>query len=425
MLSLLVIIGGDTLALVAATAVGEPRTVLVVGLVAMVVWGSRGLYGRRFTLSVIDDVPAILLGVLAGIAVLALISNGSLPLRGAGLETWLASVVVARAVAYRWVTSRRRRGREVFPALLVGRGARADMLAERIRQHPETGLRLVQRRSMTTFRRTPTADDIGELRRAAARHDVSDVFICGHQGMLGELVDELRRWRTTETAVHVVPGLFEFHLLGRGAGEVWGVPLETVRRPGHHWTARAVKRSMDVALSATALLVLSPVILVVALAVRIEVGPSIIYRQVRVGRSGRTFSLLKFRSVPPTVKAETQWSVVDRSVLGVVGRFIRRFSLDELPQLFNVLKGDMSLVGPRPERPEYVDSFEDQVEGYRHRHRAPVGLTGLAAVKGLRGNSSLHERVYFDNLYIENWSIWLDVKILLRTVVSVLRGTGS
>jgi lipopolysaccharide/colanic/teichoic acid biosynthesis glycosyltransferase len=111
--------------------------------------------------------------------------------------------------------------------------------------------------------------------------------------------------------------------------------------------------------------------------------------------------------------------------VGPIGRFIRHYSLDELPQLWNVLKGDMSLVGPRPERPEYVARFSQEFPHYQFRHRAPVGLTGLAAVEGLRGNTSIHDRAYFDNLYVESWSYWADIKIIARTVLAVARGTGS
>ena len=164
---------------------------------------------------------------------------------------------------------------------------------------------------------------------------------------------------------------------------------------------------------------------VAALAVRIELGAAVLYRQERVGRGGQPFQLLKLRTMrPPTPGAPAGWST-DFARVGPVGRFLRRYSLDELPQLFNVLRGDMSLVGPRPERPEYVEEFGRAVPSYVHRHRMMVGLTGLAAVEGLRGDTSIEERARFDNWYIENWSLWLDLTILVRTVVAVLRGTGG
>jgi lipopolysaccharide/colanic/teichoic acid biosynthesis glycosyltransferase len=136
--------------------------------------------------------------------------------------------------------------------------------------------------------------------------------------------------------------------------------------------------------------------------------------------------VLKFRSMRPTAPGEAaSWSAERDPRVGRVGAFIRRYSLDELPQLVNVVKGDMSLVGPRPERPEYVLAFSERYPRYGDRHRVPAGMTGLAAVEGLRGDTSIEDRAYFDNVYIENWSLWLDVKILVRTFVSVVRGTGA
>jgi lipopolysaccharide/colanic/teichoic acid biosynthesis glycosyltransferase len=187
---------------------------------------------------------------------------------------------------------------------------------------------------------------------------------------------------------------------------------------------RAAKRVLDVTASAVALVMIAPVLAVVALMVRLD-GPGILFRQERIGRDGHPFHLLKFRSMRPLREGETAAWAVDADRYGRFGKFLRRYSLDELPQLVNVLMGDMSLVGPRPERPEYVALFGAQIFSYRHRHRVTVGLTGLAAVEGLRGDSSIDERARFDNWYIENWSLWLDMKILARTVVAVLKGSGS
>ena len=152
-----------------------------------------------------------------------------------------------------------------------------------------------------------------------------------------------------------------------------------------------------------------------------------IFRQVRVGRDGREFEVFKFRSMRPADPGESdvQWSIAKDSRVGTVGRFIRKTSLDELPQLFNILRGDMTFVGPRPERPHFVAQFRADLPHYQHRHRVPVGLTGLAQVSGLRGDTSIDDRARFDNFYIENWSLWLDVKVILRTVRHVLSPSGS
>jgi lipopolysaccharide/colanic/teichoic acid biosynthesis glycosyltransferase len=189
--------------------------------------------------------------------------------------------------------------------------------------------------------------------------------------------------------------------------------------------ARATKRTMDVLGALVGLLLVLPILLVAAIAVRIEGGPGVIFRQTRVGQHGRRFTLYKLRSLKPeTGEGDVRWNIDHDSRLGRVGRFIRATAIDELPQLVNVLTGDMSLVGPRPERPHFVEQFSATVPGYAARHRVPVGLTGLAVVKGLRGDTSIADRARHDNFYIENWSLWLDIKIILRTFREVLLRRG-
>jgi lipopolysaccharide/colanic/teichoic acid biosynthesis glycosyltransferase len=198
-----------------------------------------------------------------------------------------------------------------------------------------------------------------------------------------------------------------------------------------------VKYGLDRIVAAFLLLLTSPVLGASALAIWITMGRPLFHRQPRVGRDGRIFEMLKFRSMSGSPEAsgeaDLDWA---QAQLGAgssadgentpdrrtpVGRFLRRFSLDELPQLWNVFRGDMSLVGPRPERVDYVREFERAVYRYGERHRVKSGITGWAQVNGLRGKTSLADRVEWDNYYIENWSLWLDFKILLLTVLAVFR----
>jgi lipopolysaccharide/colanic/teichoic acid biosynthesis glycosyltransferase len=182
---------------------------------------------------------------------------------------------------------------------------------------------------------------------------------------------------------------------------------------------------MDIGLSALALLVLSPLLAVIAVAVRIEGGPGVLFRQIRVGRDGEPFELLKFRSIVATpAQGDTTWTV-SHDRIGPVGRLLRRTSMDELPQLLNILRGDMTLVGPRPERPHFVDRFSQDYPHYRYRHRVTSGLTGLAQVNGLRGNTSIEDRARFDNYYIDHWSLWMDVKVIARTISEVVFARGA
>jgi exopolysaccharide biosynthesis polyprenyl glycosylphosphotransferase len=182
---------------------------------------------------------------------------------------------------------------------------------------------------------------------------------------------------------------------------------------------------MDVCVSALLLLILSPLLLLIAVLVRLSSPGSVLYKQERVGIDGTPFSILKFRSMRTNAEAVTGpvWAKRDDPRRTAVGTFIRKTSLDELPQLLNVLKGEMSLVGPRPERPYFVEQFRERVPKYLDRHRVKTGMTGWAQVNGLRGDTSIEERIKFDLYYIENWSLALDFKILLRTVRAALSFT--
>ena len=212
---------------------------------------------------------------------------------------------------------------------------------------------------------------------------------------------------------------------------VGGIALVSPRRADPQAWQFTVKYALDRILAGLALFLLSPLLAILGLAVLVSMGRPVFFRQVRVGRDGRSFEMLKFRSMRPSTAPGATLHVVSPDVLGPggveggedrrtrVGSFLRRSSLDELPQLINVLRGDMSLVGPRPERPEYVSEFQQTVYRYGDRHRVKAGITGWAQVHGLRGRTSLADRAEWDNFYIENFSLWLDLKISLMTTAAV------
>lgn len=189
----------------------------------------------------------------------------------------------------------------------------------------------------------------------------------------------------------------------------------------HHYPRG--KRIFDASMAGLALVLLAPLMLTIALISRLVDGPHVLFAQRRVGHGGKEFILLKFRSLAPESdqEAATRWNVDDDERLSGWGNWLRRTSLDELPQLINVLRGEMSLVGPRPERPHFVNHFSLIHPRYPDRHRMPVGLTGLAQVNGLRGDTSISERARLDNHYIDNWSFWVDLAILLRTPMAIVR----
>ncbi|MEZ5411905.1 MAG: sugar transferase [Acidimicrobiales bacterium] len=235
------------------------------------------------------------------------------------------------------------------------------------------------------------------------------------------LAQKVARWAAQQgMAVHAVP---RFHGMGMGLDSTSpdrarGYALVRLQRSAHPHLSIRLKRLMDVAVSGTFLLLASPLMTVAALAVRLSGPGPILFAQERVGQHGRPIVVRKFRSMTMSAKSDTEWNAEARVTR--IGRLLRRTNIDELPQLISVLVGDMSLVGPRPERPAFVEHFRQQIPDYDDRHRLPVGLTGLAQVAGLRGDTSIAERVKYDNLYIDQWRLRADVEILLRTVTAIL-----
>jgi exopolysaccharide biosynthesis polyprenyl glycosylphosphotransferase len=194
-----------------------------------------------------------------------------------------------------------------------------------------------------------------------------------------------------------------------------------LRRSTMRSSGRVVKRAFDSTVAAVMLFLCAPLFGLLALTVKLTSPGPVYFRQRRIGKNGREVEILKFRSMRVNSESDTQWSVDADTRVTKVGALMRKTSLDELPQLWNVLRGDMSLVGPRPERPFFVQQFEQEVPRYADRHRVPVGLTGLAQVNGLRGDTSIEDRAWFDNHYIENWSVAGDLVILARTAGAVIK----
>ena len=222
--------------------------------------------------------------------------------------------------------------------------------------------------------------------------------------------------------IHVVPDLFRFASLRGGVEEFEGMPFIHLREsPLHGWSS-AAKRVFDIVFSLGVLIGLSPLLLVLALLVKLTSRGPVLYRQERMGLDGQRFRMLKFRTMRVDAEAETGpvWATTADTRRSPLGAWLRRFSLDELPQFVNVLRGEMSVVGPRPERPVFVERFRQTVPGYMLRHKVKAGVTGWAQVNGLRGNTSLEKRIEFDLEYIERWSLGMDLKIIALTMVKIL-----
>ncbi|MFK0250309.1 sugar transferase [Amycolatopsis azurea] len=410
---------------------GWPTAGLVAATVAATSAVGLSGYQWRSMPSVLDDLPRIVSRILA--VALFVVSVPLLASRpGIARDALLCALmllvvtIAARALAYGTVVFLRRRGIGLANTVVVGSGEEGLRIGRALEAEPSYGARM-----MGFIDDGPDPGDestpgqlgrLDELPRLLRDYDIGLLIVAFGGSGSDSLVDLLRTLGRSRCEIFVLPRLFEMY---GGTGRVQlvdGITLAHTRRAAFRCRSLILKRILGTVLAGLALVVLSPLLAVVAIAVRHEGGPGVIFRQQRIGMDGVPFTLYKFRSLKPVGdEGDVRWNIDNDSRLGPVGRFIRRTSLDELPQLWNIVKGDMFIVGPRPERPHFVEKFSDTVPGYQHRHRVPVGLTGYAVTQGLRGDTSIERRATFDNLYAESWSLWLDVKIVLRTVRQVLR----
>ncbi len=413
---------GDVAALsIALTVVeGSLASTLLFGGFAVTGLVAIGSYRLRCTLSALDDAPR-----LAGAVGVAALAAAPFAGRGSGVLLQAAllvpSIVIIRMFSYATVRAWRRRGlRE--PAIIAGSGHVGIELAEVIEMHPEFGLDFIG------FVGAPFPDlpgpllgEIARMPEIVSEHRARRVIVAFGPTREADLITVLRTAMLRAVQVHIVPRFFEVGVAPRGSDvdDLWGIPVYRVRQAALQRWAWRFKRALDVAVAGTMLLLALPVMAMAAVAVKFASPGPVLFRQRRIGQHGEEIEVLKFRTLP-TDHIDDAFNTAEARYHNI-GWFLRRSSIDELPQLWNVLRGDMSIVGPRPERGYLVEQFNDEVYGYRDRHRLPVGLTGWAQVHGLRGETSLRERVRFDNHYIEHWSLWHDFVILMRTVAAVFQ----
>ncbi|MEK7805592.1 MAG: exopolysaccharide biosynthesis polyprenyl glycosylphosphotransferase, partial [Planctomycetota bacterium] len=230
---------------------------------------------------------------------------------------------------------------------------------------------------------------------------------------------EVLEWIGDETvSIMVLPDLFEFVTLRGSVSEFEGMPLISLRdTPLYGWNI-IVKRVLDIVFSSLVIIFTSPVMLIIAILIKLTSGGPLLLKQERMGLDGKTFNMLKFRTMFANAEQETGpvWAKKDDPRRTKIGKLLRKTSMDELPQFFNVLKGDMSIVGPRPERPVFIENFRNTIPKYMLRHKMKAGITGWAQVSGWRGNTSLEKRIEYDLYYIENWSLNFDLKIIWLTL---------
>jgi exopolysaccharide biosynthesis polyprenyl glycosylphosphotransferase len=340
------------------------------------------------------------------------------------------AVIIGRAVAYALGRAAKARGIASERTLIVGEGELAVGLAKTLLEHQEFGLRPVGFLGRTSEGSgiLPFLGECAELDHVVQEHAVSRVLVAFGATNDKDVATVLRASERTPAEIHVVPRFFELSGIPQGAAvdDVCGIPLFHLRRPALRSAARLEKRAFDLAGASFLLLLTAPLLAIAALAVRMSSPGPILFRQKRVGLNGQLFEIVKFRTMYVNDDSDTTWFAGEDDRVTRVGRILRMTSIDELPQLFNVLRGEMSIVGPRPERPHYTDQFAATVSRYDDRHRVLGGITGWAQIHGRsRGMDAVPERARLDNYYIENWSVWRDLVIIVRTVGVLLRGDGG
>ncbi|MGA7303445.1 MAG: undecaprenyl-phosphate glucose phosphotransferase [Rhodothermales bacterium] len=398
----------------------------------MVIWGvvflASGLYSsdsaQRLPLLVYAVLRAVFLGMAASVAGLFFyraFSFSRLHMLLFGIVT-TGLMVLLRAVLYTVIRQSRKHGRNLKRVLILGAGKVGRRLAKAFRQYPLMGYEVVgflddQKAGPDILGPTSALSEVMDRLEAADR-SIDSVYIALPVQALSKVRDVTEVLSTRLASVCLVPDILQFDLLNSRISEVDGLPVIHLADEPPIAFGRVVKRGLDIVFSAAVLLILSPLYLLIALGVRFSSPGPVLYRQLRMGLNGHQFEILKFRSMPLGAESNSGpvWAKKGERRATRFGSFLRQSSLDELPQFINVLKGDMSVVGPRPERPHFIEDFKNRVPRYMLRHKMKAGITGWAQVHGLRGDTSIEKRIEYDLYYIQNWSLGLDLKIMLLTL---------
>ena len=400
----------------------------------------RGLYDWHVRLQILDDVRGIVVATaLAGTTILSLRvvlgQADGVAAQSVRLWAFAASYLVVGRLALEWSRLHTRRaGDTAKPTLIIGAGRIGHLVANRLIEHPEFGLQPVgfldKEPLADPHPKVPILGASWDLEHVIQERAIEHVVVAFSTAPSEVLLRQVKRCEKAGVGVSLVPRLFEYMTEDLTVEHIGGLPLISARRAAPNGWQFAVKYAVDRVVAAVLLLLALPLLALLALGVALSTGRPVLFRQTRVGLGGRQFDIFKFRTMtdmasdPPDLEEVLMAKVAPGGVEGVdrrtrVGSLLRRLSLDELPQLINVVRGEMSLIGPRPERPHFVEIFERTIPRYGDRHRVKPGITGWAQIHGLRGKTSLSDRVEWDNYYVENWSLWLDFKIMLTTVFVV------
>ncbi len=323
----------------------------------------------------------------------------------------------------------RRHGYNQRHVVIVGAGQLGTNIATRLRAAPWAGFNIHgfydddPTKAGTRIAGIAIRGSVSQMFEDLEREPMDQVWIAlplRAEERIREVLDGLR---LHTVQVRLVPDIFNFSLLHHSVSEIVGLPVINLTDSPLDGPHRVTKAIEDFVFAALFLALISPLMLLIAIGIKLGSRGPVLYRQERVTWNGERFGMLKFRSMPMDVEATTGpvWSQPGEQRATRFGAFLRRTSLDELPQFINVLRGEMSIVGPRPERPEFVERFKHEIPGYMQKHLVKAGITGWAQVNDLRGNTDLSERIQYDLYYIENWSIWFDLRIIALTLIHLVR----
>ncbi len=403
----------------------------------------QGLYRLRRGRSRVDDffavfvgtILAVVFGIVATLYVQTYFATNAAKDRGAfevSQVVWAIFLVLNVGLTYasrevmREVFERRwRAGIGLKRILIAGAGELGRLVADKILEHRELGYQIVgfvddrAAGDHLGYRGLPLLGTIAEASDIAARESIDHLYVALPPDQHVQMLDLIETTSRECVDVKVVPDLLQVIALRARLEDLDCVPVININDVPLQGLNSAVKRALDVVLSAAALAVLTVPIAIISALVRLTSRGPVFYRQERMGLDGKSFTIVKFRSMYDDAERETGpvWAQQNDPRVTPLGRFLRRSNLDELPQLWNVLRGDMSIVGPRPERPHFVQQFKHRIPQYMLRHKVKAGLTGWAQVNGWRGNTALEKRIEYDLYYIENWSVRLDLKIIWLTIV--------
>jgi len=384
--------------------------------------------------SLVDQLFSMYSGIaLAGMLILAAISLSHIGFQYSRLFfvdflLFSAALMTMERYALRqYETHLRRRGIGTERVILIGTGMASQLLIRRMTMFPQYGFHVegvidADLKPGTRFAGVPVLGDVARLSEMIRKLDVHQVFVAIPNAPSDELLRLIKMFENEKVEFKLVPDLLGLMSSPVADVSIDGLPLIGIRRNQVRGGSAVLKRGIDIAISGIGLVLALPVMAIIAVSIRLTSHGPVLFRQERVGLHGKTIMVFKFRSMIDQAEAKTGPVVAqpgdDRCT--PVGRVLRRLSLDELPQLFNVICGDMSLVGPRPMRPFLVDRYSEQLPRYVERHQVRPGLTGWAEVNDLRGAANIAERALYDLYYVENWSVTLDLKIIVLTALRML-----